>query len=327
MRSDRRRHRHTASPSGFIRFVSGSSGDKRRVIFEPAVAEDPRVTVVVASRNRRDELLSSLARHRAPVILLDNGSTDGTVDAVHAAHPHVRVVALGRNHGAPARNVGVELAETPFVAFADDDSWWAQGSLRRVADLMAGHPRLALVGARILVGPEEREDPVCTEMAVSPLAPTTVGPRLLGFIACGTVVRRDAFLEVGGFDDVIVFPGEEERVAWDLATGGWDLAYVADVVAHHHPSTKRDGADRRRAMQERSALLTAAMRRPWRQVAARWGRAIRTGGVHRVGALAALRALPRAVSRRHPLPPDVEAQVRLLESGARAVVTPVGQPR
>ena len=82
----------------------------------------PDVTVVVASRNRRADLLATLPRHEAPVILVDNGSTDGTVDAVRAAHPQVTVLPLERNEGAAARTRGVASAGTEFVAFADDDS-------------------------------------------------------------------------------------------------------------------------------------------------------------------------------------------------------------
>ena len=63
-------------------------------------------------------------------------------------------------------------------------------------------------------------------MAAAPLGrdPDLPGPSILGFLACAVVVRRSAFLDVGGFDDVVFFGGEEERVALDLAAAGWGLA-------------------------------------------------------------------------------------------------------
>lgn len=88
------------------------------------------VTVVVASQNRRADLLVSLPRHEAPVVLVDNASTDGTVQVVRATHPEVTVLPLDRNQGAHGRTLGVARAGTPFVAFADDDSWWAPGTWR-----------------------------------------------------------------------------------------------------------------------------------------------------------------------------------------------------
>jgi GT2 family glycosyltransferase len=274
----------------------------------------PAVTVVVASRNRRDDLLASLPRHEAPVVLVDNGSTDDTVTAVREARPEVTVLPLERNLGARARTLGAAQAATEFVAFADDDSWWAPGDLARAVDIMRAHPRLALLNARILVGPEERLDPVCVEMAESPLgtAPDLPGPSLLGFVACGALVRTEAFEAVGGFDGVVRFPGEEERLALDLASAGWGMAYVDSVTVHHHPSTRRHSPGRRKAAIWRSKLLTALMRHPLPEAVRLVVGALRDGRPGREGVLRALPDVPAALRARRPLPPEVLADLRLL---------------
>ncbi|MGY1744976.1 glycosyltransferase family 2 protein [Blastococcus sp. SYSU D00695] len=281
----------------------------------PAGTDD--VTVVVMSRDRREDLLASMPRHEARVVFVDNGSTDGSVDAVRAAHPDVTVLPLARNVGARARTLGAERAGTPFVAFADDDSWWAPGDLARAAAVMREHPRLAVLNARILVGPEERLDPVCAEMAASPLGtgPGLPGPSLLGFVACGAMVRTEAFLAVGGFDPVVRFPGEEERLTLDLAAAGWGLAYVDSVTVHHHPSSRRHDPAARRTAIWRSRVLTAVMRLPVRHVAGVVLAALRAGPAERRGLARALPDLPRAVRRRRRVPDAVLAQRRLLEGG------------
>jgi GT2 family glycosyltransferase len=282
------------------------------VTVSPQPAVD--LTVVVASRNRRDDLLASLPRHEAPVVLVDNGSSDGTVQAIREAHPEITVLALDRNHGARARTVGAELAGTEFVAFADDDSWWAPGDLARAVALMREHPRMALLNARILVGPDERLDPVCAEMAASPLGtePDLPGPSLLGFVACAAVVRTEAFAAVGGFDPVVRFPGEEERVALDLAAAGWGLAYVDSLTVHHHPSPKRHSPGRRRAAITRSRMLTALMRLPAGDVGAVWLDAVRAGPRGWEGLLRSVPDLPAAVRRRRPIPDPVRHVLRRL---------------
>ena len=283
----------------------------------PATCDD--VTIVVMSRDRREDLLASLPRHEAPVVFVDNASTDGSVDAVRSAHPDVTVLPLERNVGARARTIGAQRAGTPFVAFADDDSWWAPGDLARAAEIMRAHPRLAVLNARILVGPEERLDPVCAEMAASPLGsePDLPGPSLLGFVACGAMVRTEAFLAVGGFDAVVRFPGEEERLALDLAAAGWGLAYVDAVTVHHHPSVRRHDPEARRAAIWRSKVLTAVMRLPLRDVAGVVLSAVRAGPVERRGLLRALRELPEAVRSRRPVPEAVLAKRQLLQGQAR----------
>jgi GT2 family glycosyltransferase len=275
--------------------------------------ETDLVTVVVATQNRWADLEQTLARHRARVVLVDNGSTDGTPRQVARCFPHVDVVPLGENRGAVARNVGVQRAGTPYVAFADDDSWWAPGALACAAELFDENPRLAVLAGKVLVGAQERVDPVSVEMAGSPLDPDAdlPGPSILGFAACGAIVRREAYLEAGGFDDVIFFMGEEERLALDLAARGWGLAYVDEVVAHHHPSPSRD-PHRRSVLAARNHLLTAVMRRPWPVVARRFGSALRDRDLGRDAARAALPRLPRALAHRRAVTPEVEAQLRLL---------------
>jgi GT2 family glycosyltransferase len=284
-------------------------------------ASPARVAVVIATRNRGTELLGTLTRLRAldeqpPIMVVDNGSTDGTAELVRIRCPGVQVVGLRRNRGGAARTVGARLVDCPYVAFSDDDSWWAPGALGRAAELLDRHPRLAVLAARVLVGPDRRRDPVCDEMAHSPLgrAADLPGPSVLGFIACGAVVRRSAFLEVGGFHVRLGVGGEEELLAVDLAARGWGLAYVEEVVAYHHPSPSRDPSARRR-VQVRNALWSAWLRRPLggaaRQTVHLAARAMRQPGAWS-GILLALLGLPWVLRERHPVHPELEAALRAL---------------
>ncbi len=284
---------------------------------------DARTSVVVITRDRREQVVRTLARlaelpERPPVVLVDNASSDGTADLVRRLFPHVHVVPLWDNRGALARTIGVQAARTPYVAFSDDDSWWAPGALSAAADHFDAVPRLGLLAARIVVEPSGQVDPVCALMAQSPLEPVgdLPGPSVLGFVACGSVVRRRAFLQVGGFHPVIFFAGEETVLAIDLAAAGWGLAYTGDVTAHHQPEPGAERSGRRR-LQARNALLSSWLRRPA-------GRALRdTAEVVRRSAepelrgalLDAVRRLPSAVAGRRPVPPHLEAQLRLLEVG------------
>lgn len=287
-----------------------------------AATRDARVSLVVITRDRVGDLeralghLTALAE-RPRILVADNGSSDGTAAAVRSRFPEVELIALDENRGAAARNVAVACATTPYVAFADDDSWWAPGALARAADLLDVHPRLALVNAHILVGPQERDDPICLEMAQSPLprGPGQPGHPLLSFIACAAMVRRDAYLAAGGFHPRLSVGGEEEILGHDLVGAGWQLSYVPDIVVHHHASTNRD-ADERRATGIRNTLWTTWLRRPVRPALVRTIRLMRRLPRDRVtlrGLAQGLAGAPWVLRERRISPPHVEAGRRLLE--------------
>jgi GT2 family glycosyltransferase len=279
-------------------------------------------TVVIATRNRADELVHTLTRLRAlqpapPIIVVDNGSTDGTARRV-AGFAGVRLVRLTRNMGAAARNIGVALAGTPFVAFSDDDSWWASDALSRAESVLTAYPEVGLVAAKTLVGPSARPDPVNEMMAHSPLGrdPALPGPSVLGFLACAAVVRTRAYLDVGGFSPLLHFAAEEKLLSYDLAARGWALCYVEDIRAYHHPSAARGAASRRRRQEQRNNALITWMRRPLgeclRALAGLVARIPRDPGAA-VALAGALRRFPRALPARTPLPGRVEQAVRRLE--------------
>jgi N-acetylglucosaminyl-diphospho-decaprenol L-rhamnosyltransferase len=291
---------------------------------------DSRLTVVIVSKDRRAELLRNLPRHlelpeRPHVILVDDASTDGSADAVEAAFPAVEVIRLDESRGGAARNVGTARARTPYVAYCDDDSWFDPGALGRAADLLDAHPRLALVNGRVLVGPEEREDPLNEELAASPLPREDGQPGhpLLSFIACAVVVRRDAVLAAGGFPDRFGVGGEEEILGWDLAAAGWLMSYVPEIVAHHHPP-KHSGRPERRVRGLRNTLWTTWLRRPLRAAVVRTARQLRRldWDRHTVrGVAEAVAGLPWVVRERRVSPPHVEERRLMLEEqqlGSRA---------
>jgi GT2 family glycosyltransferase len=291
------------------------------------------LAVVITSHDRRESLLHTLDRlaelpERPQVVVVDNGSSDGTPGAVRRRHPRARVVEAPGNLGAAARTLGARVADAPHIAFSDDDSWWAPGALSYAERLFARHRRLGLIAARIHVEPGARLDPTCIAMAHSPLPrdPALPGPAVLGFVGCGAVMRRSAFLGCGGFDRRLWLGGEEHLLALDLAAAGWGLAYVEEVIAHHRPAPSAERADRARRLL-RNALWTAWLRRPL-PVAARHTAKLLTdqgGMAAAVGLAAALRGLPWVVRERRPVPHDVERSIRLLEE-TRPALSPHAQP-
>ncbi len=284
--------------------------------------EGATIAIVMITHNRVHDILRSLDElirlpERPAIVVVDNGSHDGTAAVLAERFPQIRVLRSEANLGAAARTLGVRHIDAPYIAFCDDDTWWEPGNLHAAADLFDAQPRLAVITARVLVGPGNEEDPICRVLSCSPLPrePGMPGPPLLGFLAGASIVRRSAFLEAGGFEPRFFIGGEEELLAADLAARGWWLCYVPELVVHHHPSPARDGSKRRNTL-ARNALWFAWLRRPLR-VALRktirpaWERPWSRDTWRTL--FEALGGLPWALRRRRVLPPEVECGLRLLE--------------
>ena len=117
----------------------------------------PDVTAIVVAHDVREEVLTCLAsleRHAGDLdleaILVDNGSADGTVEAVEAQYPATRIVRLESNIGIPARNEGLRRARGRHRMFIDSDAAVTEGALETMVRVLDEQPQVGLVGPRLV---------------------------------------------------------------------------------------------------------------------------------------------------------------------------------
>lgn len=118
----------------------------------------PRLGIVVVSYNTRELLrrcLQSTTEVSLPVgvVVVDNASTDGSLEMVRRDFPAVRLIANGENRGfAAATNQGLEAvcAEADFILLLNPDAWLYPGAAEELARFLVAHPRVGVVGARLL---------------------------------------------------------------------------------------------------------------------------------------------------------------------------------
>ena len=124
----------------------------------PAPPGDPIVSVLVVSYNTREKTLACLASiplGDAPtpphVIVVDNGSEDGSAEAIRAAHPEATVIEAGDNLGfARGVNRGVAAATERFVLLLNPDTLVLEGSFRALLEFAVANPRYGVYGGRTL---------------------------------------------------------------------------------------------------------------------------------------------------------------------------------
>ncbi|WP_061137972.1 glycosyltransferase family 2 protein [Caballeronia fortuita] len=289
-------------------------------------ADRARLTVVVLTYNRADQVVDTLARlsalpDRIRIVAVDNASTDGTADRIAARFPSVELVVAPSNLGAAGRNLGVARVTTDYVAFCDDDTWWGAGSLSRAVAILDKAPRVAVLNARVVVGEDGADDDTCERMRDSPLPMDGLpGPSLIGFMAGACVFRTNVFRKIGGYEPRLFIGGEEALVSLDVLAAGHEIVYMDELVLHHHPSPLRDSAQRRRLL-ARNAAWVAWMRLPLAEALRATRDALLIAnreGALRLDLLALLRGIAWAASKRRVVPARVREMRRIVhEDDAR----------
>jgi mycofactocin system glycosyltransferase len=225
---------------------------------EPGLAAAPplAVTVVVPVRDRAAELDRCLAAagHRYRVVVVDDGSADPAALAAACAARGAELVRREVNGGpAAARNTGLRVVGTEFVAFLDSDCVPAGDW---IGDL-AGHfadPLVAAVAPRIVAAPAARPAPAGDRGSVLDLgdraarvAPMT---RVAYVPTAALLVRRAALGD--GFDEALRY-GEDVDLVWRLIAAGWRVRYDPGVRIGHAEPASRPELLRRRFEYGRSA--------------------------------------------------------------------------
>ena len=201
-------------------------------------APTPRVSVVVLSYNRWAELrrglshiLSDVLPFDLEVIVVDNGSTDGTPGRLADEYPGVRVIGVGENIGVAAYNRGFAAAQGEFVLILDDDSFPAPGAIAGMVDVFDAHPEAGAVALDVRNTDhyrETREPAAVTEKAAISYQ--------MGFNGAGVGIRRSVLLEVGGYAEEFFLYWNEQDLAIRMLRAGYAIVHSPRLVAFHSSS-------------------------------------------------------------------------------------------
>ncbi len=194
----------------------------------------PVVSVVVATRDRRDQLLilldaldsQTLPRETFEVIVVDDGSTDGSAEVAESRAD--RVVRNSTSLGpAGARQEGWPQARSDFIAFTDDDcrpepTWLEEG--------LKAHQR----SPRSIVQGKTRPDVLSDIDLRTPLARSIRVDHLGPFFeTCNVFYPKSLLEQIGGFDDAIATAGEDADLAMRALATGCGAVFAEEAVVNH----------------------------------------------------------------------------------------------
>jgi N-acetylglucosaminyl-diphospho-decaprenol L-rhamnosyltransferase len=216
------------------------------------------LTAVVVSLNGLPWIERCLESLRGvETIVVDHGSTDGTLELVRERFPDVRVVEQeNRGYGA-GLNAGIRLAPTPYVLIVNSDAWLVGDALDRLVTFAEEHPDAAAVAPR-LANPDGtlqrsvRGFPTLWRLATEYFFLRKVAPRsraLNAFYAGGfdhdqareiewamaacLLLRRAAVDAVGLFDECFFMFSEETDLLYRMRQAGWKAWFLPEAEVVH----------------------------------------------------------------------------------------------
>ncbi|MFK7870090.1 MAG: glycosyltransferase family 2 protein [Roseobacter sp.] len=214
------------------------------------------VSVIIPTFNRLNDLTMVLAALEKQtmdgfeVIIIDNGSTDGTQEAMLNRAKKKRVFDLSYHRKDPegpaaARNVGMARARAPLVVFLDSDVELAPDWLENAYRAMQTDPTLGAVGGQVRYandadhlnafgGAFSRIGLAWDRLEGAPIA-AAHAPHDVFWMNCSAAMMRVAALApTGGFDDRFFYAFEDSDVGWRLALSGWRQQVLPELWVLHH---------------------------------------------------------------------------------------------
>jgi len=248
------------------------------------------LSVVIVALNGRDMTLDCLGtiggaagglEHE--IILVDNGSSDGTADAAAEALPVLRVIRNADNRGyGPAANQGMRAAAGRVIALVNNDTRLPKGSLRSLAEFLDRTPACAVVGPQLLHEdgrPQHSfdvEPGLATELLNKSLLrrlnprqyPSRLQERAGPFevdnlVGACFVTRRSVAEDLGGFDETFFYLYEETDYCRRARDRGLKVMVLPSVkITHLQGQTRRAARVRAKIEQARSRFAYFKKHRP-----------------------------------------------------------------
>jgi len=209
------------------------------------------VRVIVVNWNGRRWLdgcftaLRQQERRADELVLVDNGSSDDSVEYVRRTFPEVHVAALDRNLGfAGGNNAGAANAHTEFLVFLNNDTRPQPGWLAALLQAIEQDPSIGLVTSRLvyLGSPGVVDSAGDGYLRVGGAfkhghggPATDVAQSREVFGACGAafVIRRSLFASLGGFDEDFFMVYEDVDLSYRARLLGWRVMYAHDAIVEH----------------------------------------------------------------------------------------------
>ncbi len=191
-----------------------------------------QLSCVILSWNRKPDLVTVLDKLRAittvalEIIVVDNASSDGTVEMIQYRYPEVLCIPLPENVGISGWNSGIKRARHEYILLLDDDSFPEEEGLAEAMVYMISRPDCGILALKVYNERFQREE----------TASFTPGP-LRSFVGCGALLRSSLFSTIGGFNETLFLYEHEIDYAMRTWNAGYSVLYYPSATVRHIASS------------------------------------------------------------------------------------------
>ena len=230
------------------------------------------VSVIIITWNRKEDVLETVKSvyeqdySNFEIIVVDNGSDDGTVDAITKTCPDVRLIPFTYNKGVShARNAGISIARGEIMLFLDSDASPARDAVVNIVKKMKAEPQIGVINSKIVNAYTGKIDNIAGWVySENDKASQDMEFLSFSFSEGGCVIRKEVFDKIGLFWERLFFGYEGMEFSLRVLDAGYDILYYPSSLIYHRasPHSRIKGGDRDKLLFQ-SCLLVYLLRYPW----------------------------------------------------------------
>lgn len=204
---------------------------------------NPLVSIVTICWNRKDDILESLKGilqieyNNLEIIVVDNNSDDGTIEAIEKHYPQVKLIKMFKNLGIEAYNIGFKNASGKYIVILDDDSFPEKHAISRMIKKFESDKKLGIVAfdVRNYYNYDEVTKDIVEENSNSVAESSNY---FMAFNGAGAGVRRKVFEKIGFYPEEFFLYWNEQDTAFRMLNLGYKIQFFSDIISYHKYSPK-----------------------------------------------------------------------------------------
>jgi len=205
----------------------------------------PLVSIIIVNYNGKKYLekcldsLKKITHSNTEIILVDNNSTDDSIEFVKNEYPNVIIIKLDKNYGfAEPNNIGAKNSQGEYLLFLNNDTEATPNFITELLSNTEKDPKIAICQSLLLKpnGDIDSAGDFVTEQgrAYSSKNLQNKPTPILSARGAAMIIKKDKFNELGGFDSDYVLSFEDVEIGWKAWILGYQVKVIPSSIVYHH---------------------------------------------------------------------------------------------